>query len=147
FPPPIDFVLTPARFTDIPGWAQADFVPALTAFRRQCDGWRNRTPDAPLSGGRYGGQVRAWLAACDAATTIQPGQEHWFFETYFDPAMVSGSGEQKLTSYFEPVIEARREWAPPFTEPLLRRPTDMLTVDLGAFAEAYDSDVLRGAPR
>ena len=32
-------------------------------------------------------------------------------------------------------------------EPLLRKPTDMITVDLGAFAEAYDNAELRGAPR
>ena len=58
-----------------------------------------------------------------------------------------GPGDAKLTSYFEPVIQASREWAPPFTEPLLKRPPDMITVDLGAFAEAYDNETLRGAPR
>jgi membrane-bound lytic murein transglycosylase A len=144
-----DFMLTPARFTDIPGWTQADFAPALIAFRRQCAGWRLRTPDALVTGGRYGGAVGLWLPACDAAENVQPGQEHWFFETYFEPALVDGmgQGEARITAYFEPVIPASREWAPPFTEPLLRRPPDMVTVDLGAFAEAYDNDALRGAPR
>jgi hypothetical protein len=47
-----DFMLTVARVTDIPGWAQADFAPALTAFRRQCAGWRVRGPDAWVTGGR-----------------------------------------------------------------------------------------------
>jgi membrane-bound lytic murein transglycosylase A len=145
--PPQDFVMTPVAFGEIPGWAQSDFTPALTAFKRQCDAWRLRTPDAPLTGGRYGGPVRNWLPACDAATIVRPGQEHWFFENYFDAQLVEGSGEAKLTSYFEPVIQASRSWSPPFTEPLLSRPTDMVTVDLGAFAEAYDSDALRGAPR
>ncbi len=145
--PPQDFVMTPVAFGEIPGWAQSDFAPALTAFKRQCDAWRLRTPDAPLTGGRYGGPVRNWLPACDAATTIQPGQEHWFFENYFDAQLVAGTGEAKLTSYFEPIIQASRSWSPPFTEPLLSRPTDMVTVDLGAFAEAYDNEALRGAPR
>jgi membrane-bound lytic murein transglycosylase A len=142
-----DFALTPVRFTDIPGWDRADYAPALAAFRRHCDGWRNRTPDAALTGGRYGGTVGAWLPACNAAATIQPGQERWFFENHFDPAIVTGVGEAKLTAYFEPVIQASRTWSPPFTEPLLSRPSDMLTVDLGAFAEAYDNEALRGAPR
>lgn len=141
------FRLQPARFSDIPGWATSDFAPALLAFKRQCDSWRNRTPDAGLSGGQYGGDVGKWLPVCDVAATILPGQEHWFFETYFDPQLVIGGGEARLTSYFEPVIEASRVPVYPFTEPLLRRPTDMLTVDLGAFAEAYDNDALRGAPR
>src|SRR5687767_8974343 len=54
-PAPVDFALTPARFTDIPGWASADFAPALAAFKRQCSAWKLRTPDAALTGGRYGG--------------------------------------------------------------------------------------------
>lgn len=146
-PAPQDFTLTPARFSDIPGWAQADMVPALIAFKRQCASWKMRTPDAALTGGRYGGPVGNWFNACDAASTIQPGQERWFFENYFDAAMVNGGGEQKLTAYFEPVIQASRSWSPPFTEPLLSRPSDMVTVDLGAFAEAFDNEALRGAPR
>ena len=146
-PVPTDFVLAPVAFESIPGWTTSDLAPALTAFKRQCDSWRNRTPDAPLSGGRYGGKVGDWLTACNASLTIQPGQERWFFEAYFDPQYVNGPGEAKLTSYFEPVIQASREWAPPYTEPLLKRPPDMVTVDLGAFAEAFDSEALRGAPR
>jgi membrane-bound lytic murein transglycosylase A len=144
-----DFMLTPSRFADIPGWTLVDAAPALAAFRRQCAAWRLRAPDALVTGGRYGGKVGLWLPACDAAELVQPGQERAFFETNFDPAFVDnmGQGEARITAYFEPVIQASREWAPPFTEPLLRRPPDMVTVDLGAFAEAYDNDTLRGAPR
>jgi len=144
---PQDFALAPVGFDQLPGWAASDAAPALTAFKRQCASWQARTPDQPLSGGRYGGKVGDWLNACYAASTIQPGQERWFFEAYFEPQMVTGPGEAKLTSYFEPVVQASREWAPPYTEPLLRRPPDMVTVDLGAFADAYDNETLRGAPR
>lgn len=146
-PPPPDFVLSPTSFSAVPGWATADLVPALTAFRRQCDSWRARTPNDALTGGRYGGFVRDWLPACEVAMTTQPGQERWFFENYFEPQQVTGTGEARLTAYFEPIIEARRQAEPGFTEPLLSRPNDMITVDLAAFAEAYDSETLRGAPR
>ncbi len=146
-PAPTDFTLTPVAFDSVPGWATADMAPALQAFKRQCDSWRLRTPDAPLSGGRYGGRVSDWFNACNAALTAQPGQERWFFEAYFDPQYVAGPGEPRLTAYFEPVIQASREWSPQYTEPLLKRPSDMITVDLGAFAEAYDNEALRGAPR
>jgi membrane-bound lytic murein transglycosylase A len=144
-----DFMLTPARFGDIPGWSQVDAAPALAAFRRQCAGWRIRGAEAQVTGGRYGGKVGLWLPACDAADRVAPGQERAFFEAHFDPAIVDnmGRGEARITAYFEPVIQASREWAPPYTEPLLRRPPDMVTIDLGAFAEAYDNETLRGAPR
>lgn len=148
-PPPVQapFAMAPARFEEIPGWGQSDMAPALLAFKRQCSSWKLRTPDAPLTGGIYGGTVSTWFNACDAANTILPGQERWFFENYFEARSVTGPGEAKITSYFEPVIQASREWSPPFTEPLLKRPPDMVTVDLGAFAEAYDNNTLRGAPR
>jgi membrane-bound lytic murein transglycosylase A len=146
-PQAYDFTLSPVTFENVPGWGLSDMAPALTAFKRQCDSWRNRAADAPLSGGRYGGRVSDWFSACNAALSIQPGQERWFFENYFTPNYVVGPGEARLTAYFEPVIQASREWSPQFTEPLLKRPTDLITVDLGAFAEAYDNDTLRGAPR
>jgi membrane-bound lytic murein transglycosylase A len=144
---PVDFQLTPSGFADLPGWASADLAPPLAALQRQCSVWRLRPPDAPLGQGRYGGVLSDWLPACAIADTIQPGQERWFFESYFMPMSVSGPGEAKLTAYFEPVIEARRMPEGAYTEPLLRRPSDMVTVDLGAFAEARDDNALRGGPR
>jgi membrane-bound lytic murein transglycosylase A len=142
-----EFQLRPAHFSDLPGWERADLAPALAALRRQCQSWSARTPDAGLSQGRYGGTVGEWRPACDAAQSVAPGGERAFFEANFSPAQVIGPGEARLTAYYEPVIETRRAPEPGFTEPLLRKPNDMISVDVAAFAEAYDSEALRGAPR
>ncbi len=147
-PAEVDFALQPAAFADLPGWRDADLAPALTAFRRSCEGRRLRDPGAALpGGGRYGGTVADWAAACAAATSVAPGGERAFFEAHFIPHQVRSSGEARLTAYYEPIVEARRVPEGMFSEPLLRRPSDMVTVDVAAFAEAYDSDALRGAPR
>jgi membrane-bound lytic murein transglycosylase A len=61
--------------------------------------------------------------------------------------MVRGEGEARLTAYYEPMIQARRFPDAVYSAPLLRKPSDMVTVDIAAFAEAYDNDALRGAPR
>jgi peptidoglycan lytic transglycosylase A len=144
----VAFSLTPARFSDLPGWASADLAPALAAFRRACDGRRLRAPDASLpGGGRYGGTVGAWAPACAAAQSVQPGGERGFFEATFTPYFVRGPGEARLTAYYEPTIDARRAPDAYYSAPLLRRPSDMVTVDIAAFAEAYDDNTLRGAPR
>jgi peptidoglycan lytic transglycosylase A len=144
----LSFRLVPAQFSDLPDWRSADLAPALGAFRRSCASRALRAADASLpGGGRYGGVVADWGPACAAAETTSPGAEHIFFETYFQPAEVRGTGEARLTAYFEPVVQARRAPEPGFTEPLLRRPNDMVSVDVAAFAEAYDDDTLRGAPR
>jgi membrane-bound lytic murein transglycosylase A len=148
--PPVatGFALTPADFGDLPGWRSADLRPALTAFIRSCDGRRQRDPGAALpGGGRYGGRVGDWQSACDAARTVAPGGERAFFEANFVPYSVRGEGEARLTAYYEPVIEARRAPEGMFTEPMLRKPSDMVSVDIAAFAEAYDNEALRGAPR
>ena len=145
---PPAFALQPARFADLPGWQSADLDPALVAFRRACDGRAQRAPDQPMaSNGQYGGNVADWAPACAAAPTVSPGAEHDFFEAYFTPYAVSGPGEARLTAYFEPMIDARRAPEPGFTEPLLTRPSDMVSVDIAAFADAYDDNTLRGAPR
>lgn len=142
-----EFRLVPASFSDLPGWRGAELSPALAAFKRQCASWRSRTSDAVMQGGRYGGPIATWLPACNAAQTVAPGGERAFFEANFTPALVTGPGEARLTAYFEPIIETSRTPTGTLTEPLLKKPNDMITVDLAAFAEAYDNDTLRGAPR
>jgi membrane-bound lytic murein transglycosylase A len=133
----------------LPGWRNADLAPALIAFRRSCAGRRLSDPGAALpGGGRYGGTVGDWAAACAAADGVAPGGERAFFEANFIPHSVrSSGGEARLTSYYEPIIQARRTPDGVFSEPLLRRPNDMVTIDIAAFAEAHDNEALRGAPR
>ncbi len=146
--PGVSFALEPARFADLPDWQRADLAPALLAFRRACDGRARRDASASLpGGGRYGGTVGDWASACAAARGVPPGAERAFFEAHFMPYAVGGEGEARLTAYYEPIVEARRTPDARFSAPLLRRPSDMVTVDLGAFAEAYDNEALRGAPR
>jgi membrane-bound lytic murein transglycosylase A len=144
----VDFALEPARFSDLAGWQNADLGPALIAYRRACDGRRQRDPSAALpGGGRYGGTVGDWATACNAAYSVAPGGERAFFEANFIPYQVRGQGEARLTAYYEPIIQARRSPDAQFSAPLLRKPSDMVTVDVAAFAEAYDDETLRGAPR
>ena len=142
------FALEPARFADLPGWRGAELAPALAALRRACASRRLRALDAPLaSSGRYGGTVADWAPACADAESVASGAEREFFEAHFTPYLVRGQGEARLTAYYEPMIEARRAPDAVFSAPVLRRPGDMVSVDIAAFAEAYDDAGLRGAPR
>jgi len=146
--PQASFQLRAAQFSDLPDWTNVDLAPALTAFRRSCAGRAARDPALGFaSNGRYGGAVADWAPACVAAQGVQAGQERAFFEQYFTPYQVVGPGEARLTAYFEPLIDVRRTQDAYYSEPLLRKPGDMVTVDVAAFAEAYDDDTLRGAPR
>jgi membrane-bound lytic murein transglycosylase A len=146
--PVADFQLSTVRFSDLPSWSTVDLGPALTAFRRQCAVWRARPNEAVSASARYGGQVSQWLPACNAADAARPGGERAFFEANFVPYAISGgTAPGRLTGYFEPVIRASRTPAPGYSEPVLSKPADLVTVDLAGFAEAYDSEALRGLPR
>lgn len=147
-PAAVPFALDRTEFSRLPGWREADLAPALLAFRRACDSRRQRDPSASLpGGGRYGGVVADWAPACAAAPSLAPGDERAFFEANFTPYAVRGEGEARLTAYYEPIVQARRAPDAIYSAPLLRRPGDMVSVDIAAFAEAYDNEALRGAPR
>jgi membrane-bound lytic murein transglycosylase A len=150
-PPEItaDFALVPDAYALMPGWAEADLGPALTAFQSWCGTMMRRAPDQALSRqARYGGVVGDWLPACRAAAGLGAQEARLFFEVHFAPSRVlAGVGESRLTAYFEPVVDARRAPEAGFTEPFLTPPADMVTVDLAGFAAAYDNEALRGAPR
>jgi membrane-bound lytic murein transglycosylase A len=139
--------LVPAAFDQLPGWTTADLAPALEAFRRQCRLWTPLPDDTAVNrnGAPYGGKVGDWRPACAAAATASDPRA--FFEANFTPSRVVGQGgDPRLTAYFFPVIPASRTRVPGFTEPLLARPADMVTVDLSAFASRLADGALTGAP-
>jgi membrane-bound lytic murein transglycosylase A len=148
-PPVPTLRLEALTFAAVPAWAAADLAPALRAFQRSCATWRSREDTSPLAASApYAGTVADWRGACAAADGAEPRQARTVFETHFAPhQVVSEGGQAKLTGYFEPVIAASRSPTAAHREPILRRPDDMVSIDLAAFAEALDNAALRGGPR
>lgn len=141
-PRPPKLALSAASFSDIKAWSQIDAAPALAAFRRSCKVVSQRAPESPFSSSaRYGGAVQDWMPVCAAAMATSDSDAKVFFEKNFRPYLVrdEGDGMQKLTGYYEPVINARRTPEPGFDTPIYARPDDLLQIDLGAFAKAYNS--------
>lgn len=134
-------------FEALPGWSEVDPAPAFAAFRTHCAIWEGKDPSAPLSPtAPYGGLVGDWLPSCEAAARPD-ARPRTFFESLFQPFRVTGQGgEAKLTAYYVPRIEARREKAPGFEEPLRPAPDDIVTVDLKAFAATTPISALATAP-
>lgn len=141
-PPPAEdaLVLEPARFADLAGWAADDQASALDAFKRGCDIWARR--DATQAVGRNGafGVVGDWQLACAQAADVPPGDPavaRAYFETWFEPwrATNNGVADGLFTGYFEPVLDGSRVASDRFAVPLYGRPDDLVTVDLGQFAE------------
>ena len=143
---PDTLTFRPASWNEMPGWRAADLAAARTAFLRSCERVSLRE-DAALLNERapWAGTVGDWRAACtqiDAVEGEAPLQP--VFEAVFTPVRVvavepeSGAEAQTglLTGYYEPFVEVRAAPQGDFTQPLRRRPDDLVTVDLGRFDDS-----------
>ncbi|MEK0082710.1 murein transglycosylase A [Benzoatithermus flavus] len=137
-PPALE--LEPVSFTALPGWEDDDPREALQAFRASCGQFARQAPETRLGGaGGFAGSVADWLPACvaaDAAARVgTPEAARAFFAAEFVPFRVTDRGDPEglFTGYYEPLLSGSRTPDARFRYPLLKRPADLVTVDLGAF--------------
>ena len=157
------------EFAALSGWREHDPSRALAAFARLCvlrsaaaDDARANPHEALMrDDASLGGTVADWRAACAAAPTASAGAEaaRAFFETHFTPVAIAarltpgGAPEGpatieptgRFTAYFEPAYPASAQRTEEFSAPVLARPDDLVTVDLGAFREQLAGDRIAGS--
>ncbi len=94
--------------------------------------------------GPYGGTVGDWQGACSAVPQSASRAESArnFFETWFAPAAVSGEG--LFTGYYEPELRASRTQHGAYQTPIYGLPTDLVSVDLGAFKPELAGEHIEG---
>lgn len=151
-------------FTALAGWETDRVQDALPVFSRSCARMMPRAGETaprpltdPLADPGAGltptalktatAQRSAWRPACEAAarllsagTPSAPAARD-LFETHFQPVVLKvndpeAAGDVGLfTGYFEPTYKAAPLPTPEQSAPVLTRPDDLVTVDLGAFRE------------
>ncbi len=96
--------------------------------------------------GTYAGTVADWRAPCVAATTTSPTKARDFFERWFSPVAVTAGRvkDGRFTGYYEPEIFVSRTKHGAYQTPVYGRPTDLVTVDLGAFRPSLDGERIAG---
>ncbi|MDF1767668.1 murein transglycosylase A [Maricaulis sp.] len=155
-PETLDF--QPVLWTDLSGWDEEDLAPALQAFRRSCQRLDRRADaDALNPRAEWAGRVEDWRGACAAAAMTREGSDaaRASLEAVFTPvrllAREAETGETRetglMTGYYEPFVEVRRARQPGFTQPLRRRPDDLVTVDLGRFDDSLSGRRIVGEVR
>lgn len=157
-------------FSAIEGWAAHDPAPAIAAFARSCAQRAGAEDAAPwnvhealgLEGVTLGGTVADWRGACAAASGPAPADAaaaRDFFETHFRPVRIAArmtpggdpaasatiETKGRFTAYFEPSYPASEERTPEFSAPVLARPADLVTVDLGKFRERFAGERIAGS--
>lgn len=122
-------------FDALPNWSQSDVNAARLALIRSCTQTMALAPDAPLSvRGTYAGKSKDWAKVCEDAANSQI-ESRDFWQNGFTPYRISGAAGDfgRLTSYYEPVVDASLTPTEVFNEPLFAKPKDLVTIELGPF--------------
>ena len=143
--------LIAADFTDLPGWSGDDPRDALAAFERSCRALAEMPPSALIGPGAMAGRAGAWRGPCRKAQrlvrgTLDGDSARRYFERHFRPFLVTGAEgyEGLFTAYFEISLRGARQRSARYHVPLYRRPGDLVTADLGAFAENLKGKSIAG---
>lgn len=143
-------VLKPAAFADLPGWRDDAVAAALPALLRSCDRIAKLPHDRSVGAEGQGGTAADWYAPCGAARRVPAGDHaaaRAFFEAWFQPALVTNNGTAEdgtFTGYYEPELAGSRGRKGRFTVPLLGKPSDLVTMDLGKFRPDLGHEQLAG---
>lgn len=137
--------LVPARFADLPGWAEDDLRAWLPALAQSC-GVALRRAQSP------------WLTLCqslDALNAASAAELRQRLEVMLQPwqlrhaegsnaAMDGGVETGLITGYYEPILQGSRQRVAPYLHPLYATPDDLLSIDLGSLYPELRSLRLRG---
>lgn len=146
--------LRPASWSNLKGWKEDDAGAALKAFRRSCARIAALSDDALMGGARdrteapYFGTAADWKPACSAADALGDGADEAraLFEGEFTPFAASGRGARKglFTGYYEAEARGSLTRQGPYQSAMLKRPGDLIAVDLGLFRERLKGQTISG---
>lgn len=136
---PDQLQLIPAHWDALRDWQSADPLDGISAFLRSCERWQGWADDRPLNPrAEWAGTVGDWRAACAAAMLAgsDAASRRAALEAAFQPIRITAIAEDEtvepadtglLTGYYEPFVEVRERADSEFSQPLRRRPDDLVT--------------------
>ncbi len=137
---PAAVTLKSVSFADLPGWSSDQQAAALPAMVQSCRGFARRPKDRRLTGAvEKAGQYGDWSQICAALKTLTSGDDaavRAFAERWLRPYEVAAQGASLFTGYYEPLLHGSRQKTGPYQHALLRRPDDLITVNLGDFKDS-----------
>jgi membrane-bound lytic murein transglycosylase A len=133
-----DLSLTKVKHADLPGWADDHLAEAVPAFLASCAKLVDLKDDEPVGVDGHGGLAKQWRHACAAAAKLPAGDDkaaREFFETEFVPYQAAGRKGPigKLTGFYVQELRASRKKQGKYAVPVLARPVDLVSVELGQF--------------
>jgi membrane-bound lytic murein transglycosylase A len=147
--PPDRLTLAVVGFEQLSGWTSDKLGEALTAFRRSCEVRSKLADTAAVGPEGLAGTVADWRVPCNAAAQVDPADDaavRSFFEREFVPFRLANNDEREgiFTGYYEAELRGARRREGDFTTPLLKRPPDLVMVELGQFRPAWRGERIAG---
>ena len=147
-PPPPRLTLTQVGFADLDGWKDDHAGEALQALIKSCAEIAKRADKDAVGPPSLKSTAADWRDACNAAsqTASDDDSARAYFERYFAPYLAANNDEPTglFTGYYEPLLSGARERGGPYQTPILKRPPDLVMVELGRFRPAWRGERIAG---
>jgi membrane-bound lytic murein transglycosylase A len=139
--------LKPVGFHELPGWGSDRYSEAFIAFEKSCKKTSNYSSNEALSPELHRANQEKSLeikkgdlkVACEALPEKHQDNQIYkdYFEQWFTPYLAYSSNNKDglFTGYYEASLNGSLEQDHPYNYPLLKRPEDLVMVDLGLFRE------------
>ncbi|MEE9330472.1 MAG: MltA domain-containing protein [Parvularculaceae bacterium] len=150
-------------YAELKNWQGSKLEAALQAFLISCDAMLKRVDTDPanpienIDGISLSGTIADWRPVCEAAA-VSHDKPRAFFENHFTPIEITQWAEADeetgrkagyhkdglFTGYYEPVYQGSAAATENFSVPVLTKPDDLISIELGAFREEYKGKKLAG---
>jgi peptidoglycan lytic transglycosylase A len=148
-PPKPKLTLEPVPFSHLPGWRRDQVANAIPALLRSCARRLAQPANAAVGPRGLAGMVKDWQAPCAAAARVPANDNaaaRQFLQRWFVPYLAGNNGNPSglFTGYYEPLLDGAPYRGGPFETPILRRPPDLVMVQLGLFRPEWRGDRIAG---
>lgn len=133
----------------LPEWELGRQGEAVPALKQNCERFAKWPDDKAIGPGGIAGEAGEWRHACKLIDGLDPTDHRavrQFLETEFRTFRITwdGTDEGLFTGYYEPLLQGSRQRSDTFATPLLRRPDDLLIVNLDTFDPKLKGKRIRG---
>lgn len=137
-------------YSKLVGWSSDNHSKALGTFLKSCRSIRGNPPIKGIEIDGFGGSVKSYQRACDAAqmlnTEMSDTVSRTFFENWFEPFKIESLGSEfgLFTGYYEPELNGSRVFSEKFKFPIYKRPKDLISSNLGLFKKKWKGRQISG---
>lgn len=134
-------------FADMPGWTGDKIEEALPALTLSCKRLVTLPAERSLGANNKTGTVSDWTDFCTRLLMVStPAELRAVIEEKLQPWQITEAGKSDglFTGYYEASLKGSRSRHGTYQTPLLRRPADLVMVDLGDFREELKGQRIAG---